>query len=235
MFTPALKLLVTAVKKVSTKAIRDFNELEHMQGNVSEANNFANVTQKLIQDTIYEDLHKFKSNYSFIVGDKLIQNKDESNTIIINGIVGFNNFVRTIPYFAINVVLARDFKPFASVYYNPITNEMFSAEQGFGAFYNKLKLRYHATENKPSTISYTDYLGFASLPHSDSHSVYISGCKALDLCYLSANKIDSCYFKDNISYAETMGALLIAQESNLILLYEEENKQWIKNLSIKKI
>ena len=235
MFTPALKLLATSVKKASTKVIRDFNELEHMQTNVLEATNFANLTQKFLQDTIYADLNKFKSNYSFIVGDELIQNKDESNTIIINGIVGLNNFIRTIPYFAINVLLARDFKPFASVYYNPITNEMFTAEQGFGAFYNRLKLRYNFSEHKPSTISYTDSLGFKDLTNSDAHRVYISGCKALDLCYLSANKIDACYFKDRVSYAETMGAILIAQESNLLLLYEEENKQWIKNLSIKQI
>ena len=58
----------------------------------------------------------------------------------IDPIDGTTNFVNGLPYFAISVALMKRSRSILSVVYNPITDEMFYAEKGKGAFLNEVKL-----------------------------------------------------------------------------------------------
>ncbi len=54
------------------------------------------------------------------------------------------NFLHGIPLFAISVALVRNGVPFAGVIFNPVTDELYVAEKGQGAYLNDRRLRVAA-------------------------------------------------------------------------------------------
>lgn len=54
----------------------------------------------------------------------------------LDPIDGTSNFVRGLPYFAISVALLHEGKSVLGVVYDPVSEELFAAEQGKGAFLN---------------------------------------------------------------------------------------------------
>jgi histidinol-phosphatase len=64
---------------------------------------------------------------------------------IIDPIDGTKNFVRRIPVWATLIALEEDGEVTAGVVYNPITDEMYSARRGGGAFRNGERIRVSST------------------------------------------------------------------------------------------
>ncbi|WP_028462468.1 inositol monophosphatase family protein [Nitrosomonas cryotolerans] len=58
----------------------------------------------------------------------------------VDPIDGTSNFLNGLPYFAISVALMQQGKSILGVVYNPISNEMFYAEKGGGAYLNGILL-----------------------------------------------------------------------------------------------
>ncbi|MDR2008194.1 MAG: hypothetical protein LBQ34_04395 [Alphaproteobacteria bacterium] len=212
MKTPLINLITIAINKVSHSIIRDFNEINFLLNNQQAAINYALTTNIRAQKIIAEDLAKFKENYSVVFKNlEVIDNKDESNFFIINGIVGMKNFAKGIPNFGISVSLERDSQIFAAIILNPITNEMFYAEKGQGAFYNGKRIRRSENKSVDSIVATDkDYLQ----NHQDfKGNAYISNCRLLDICYLAASKINDCFYDGKIPMYDVSPALLIATEA----------------------
>lgn len=230
MKTPLNNLLSIAVKKAANNVIRDFNEIDFLLSNPTASLNFAINSNIRVQKTIFEDLMKFKGNYSAIFKNlELVDNKDKSNFFIINGILGIKNFSKGIPNFCISAALERDSKIFASVIFNPITNDLFVAEQGSGAYYNNKRIRIsenRVSESEHNVIA-TD-LDYITTAKKTKNNFYISNCKALDICYLASNKINDCFYKSPSPAYDLLPSLLIANEAGYafdIKYKDEDNKK----------
>ena len=73
-----------------------------------------------------------------------VKGSDPDHLWIIDPIDGTTNFIHAIPLFAISLALERKDELVAAVTYNPITDELFTAEKGRGAFLNNRRLRVAA-------------------------------------------------------------------------------------------
>jgi myo-inositol-1(or 4)-monophosphatase len=229
MKTPLTNLLSIAVKKATHNIIRDFSEIDFLLNNPTAALNFAKISNTTAQKIIFDDLMKFKNNYSAIFQNlELFDNKDKSNFFIINGILGIKNFSKGIPNFCISASLERDSKIFASVVFDPIADNLFSAELGSGAYCNNKRIRI--IENRVSTsennIVATDLSHIVTAKKTKSN-FYISNCKALDICYLASNKISDCIYKDSSPAYDLLPSLLIANEAgfHFDIKYDETKKE----------
>lgn len=234
MISPILTLLITAIKKASHSVIRDFNEIESLLNNSAIATEYANKTQEKLLSFLHNDLSKFKPTYSFILmPNNIINNKDESNTFIINGIVGLKNFAQGLPNFAIDISLKRDKEIIASVIFNPISNELYCAEKENGAFFNQKKLRLASFHNSGSahTIA-TDNYFIKQDSNILNYNIAISNCPQLDICHLSSNKINQVCFAKPYSNNALGGALLIASCCG-IAIDMKTNKDTITQLILK--
>lgn len=65
---------------------------------------------------------------------------------IVDPLDGTKEFINTIPEFAISIALVIQEKPVVGVIYNPITDELYSARRGEGAFLNRHPI--HVTPKK---------------------------------------------------------------------------------------
>lgn len=90
--------------------------------------------------------HKFIGEESAAAGQKYTLT--DAPTWIIDPIDGTTNFVHRIPLVAICLGLTINKEPVIGIVYNPITNEIFSAIKGRGAFKNGFPIHVSNSEGK---------------------------------------------------------------------------------------
>lgn len=115
----------------------------------------------------------------------------------IDPIDGTSNFTRGLPYFAVSVALLREHKSVMGVVYNPVSDELFAAEAGKGAFLNGEKL-----VGRESAIPLNEALACVDMKRLPNKLLkllankppYASqrnfGASALDWCYTAAGRYD---------------------------------------------
>lgn len=232
MQTKTSAFLITAVKKVSSRIIRDFGEIESMLNIPKTAMDFALSCDSYVKSTLGKDLTNIKKNYGLITTDNVIKGIDSSNSFYVHGLVGLDNFYRCIPHFCVAVSLVRDNALFATVIHNPITNETYYAEKDLGSFYNKKRLYAQNQTQKPLDYLITDKEACKTLQFNKYHSVFISTCKILELCYLAAKKVNNCIFINPEKYWLVYPGLFILKEAGYTIDYEvSEDKQYISRVT----
>jgi myo-inositol-1(or 4)-monophosphatase len=109
------------------------------------------------------------------------------------------------------------------VVYNPLLNELFTAEIGKGAFLNKRKIRVSSTKElsksflatgfpydiRESEITNLDHFANFALR---SLAIRRAGSAALDLCYLAMGRFDG-FWELKLSPWDTAAASLLVQEA----------------------
>ena len=102
------------------------------------------VSDKKVEKILIDELQKARPNYS-ILSEEIGQiNKDESFKWIIDPIDGTANFLHGIPHFAISIGLEHNKEIICGIIYDPIKDEMFTAEKGNGSYVNNQRMRVSA-------------------------------------------------------------------------------------------
>lgn len=219
--SPTLTLLTAAVKKASTAVARDFNELEHLQSSVHGNTSFATRSVEKAQNILREELQKLKPNYAFIfeATDSLPQS---GNYFAVCAIDGIENFTHGNNKFAISVAVVTNNVVTAAVVYNPISDEMFFAEKGSGAFKEGFRSqeRLRVTGNKNlqnALLSCTATDNILPKALKISSNIRISGSTAMDLAYLAAGKVDAVIATNLPTNIVAAGILLVKEAGGYII------------------
>jgi len=125
-------------------------------------------------------------------------NSGDGGLWCIDPIDGTTNFVNGIPYFAVSVALMNRGRSVLGVVYDPIADEMFSAEKGKGAFLNKSKLpvKEYTPTAFEGAIASVDLKRLnkklaaiiSTTPPCSSQRNF--GASALDWCFTAAGRFD---------------------------------------------
>jgi myo-inositol-1(or 4)-monophosphatase len=157
----------------------------------------------------------------------------------IDPLDGTTNFAHGFPAFCVSMGLERraaglasdaDGEMIAGVIYDPLRDEMFSAERGRGAWLNGRRL--HVSKNKELAESLTA-TGFPSHKRHNSpnihfyqqitlrsHGVRRAGSAALDLAYVACGRLDGYWeFKLN-PWDTSAGALLVEEAGGAITHFD---------------
>ena len=153
MDSPLINVMIKAAKKASRGLRRDFNELENLQVMTKGPANFVTAADIRTQNTIYDELSYAKPDWSFIMEEsKPIRGSNPNSKFIIDPIDGTTNFMHGNPNFAISIAAEIDNKLEAALIYSPITDEMFIAERGKGAFLNDKRIRVASRKKLSESI-----------------------------------------------------------------------------------
>ena len=140
--SPHINLITKACLKASRPLIRDYGEIENLQVSKKAPGDFVSSADKRTEKILIEELQKAHPDYGIITEETGLINKSNiKNRWIIDPIDGTMNFLNSIPQFAISVGYEEDGEIKCGVIFNPITNEMFYAEKGNGAFLNNTRIR----------------------------------------------------------------------------------------------
>ncbi|MBZ5604921.1 MAG: inositol monophosphatase [Acidobacteriia bacterium] len=134
---------------------------------------------------------------------------------------GTTNFAHGFPMFNVTLALERDGELIAGVVFDPVHDEMFSAERGSGAFLNGARIHVSKAATIAQTLTAT---GFPSRKRHQnvnihfyyqlamlSHGVRRAGAAALDLAYVAAGRLDAFWEFGLNPWDMAAGVLLIRE------------------------
>ena len=138
--------MVKVCRKSAKILIRDFGEIEKLQVSLKGPGDFVTSSDKRVEKILIEELQKARPNYSILSEESgEIKNKNsEEFRWIIDPIDGTSNFLHGIPHFGISIGLEHNKEIICGIIYDPIKDEMFSAEKGNGSYLNNQRMRVSA-------------------------------------------------------------------------------------------
>ena len=228
MTSALLNVMINAAQKASRKLRRDFNELENLQVSTTGPADFVTSADIRTQKIIIDELIKAKPDWSFDAEeDNNSISKSTNNKFIIDPIDGTTNFLHGNPNFAISIAAEIDNRLEAGIIYSPITDELFFADRGKGAYLNDRRLRV-AKRNKLS-----ESVIVTGIPHigRGDQSKFIkeieelmpkvagirrSGSAALDLAWVAAGRYDG-FWETGLSIWDIAAGIIIIRESGGIV------------------
>ena len=204
-----LNIMIKASEKASKILIRDFGEIEKLQVSKKGPTDFVTNSDLKAEKIIIEELKKAKPNYSIISEENGTENnKDKTNTWIIDPIDGTVNFLHGIPHFAISIALRSKEEIVSGVIFDPIKNEIFYAEKNNGAFYNNHRIRV----SKKNQINDCLFVTGGKIKDELDLPYRKSGCAALDMAYVASGRYDG-YFQDNLNLWDIAAGIILVREA----------------------
>lgn len=216
--------LITVMSNAAIKAgkglLRDFGEVDQLQISRKSASNFVTKSDLRTEKLLQKELNTARPTYGFLLeeGGEIKGKPGEAHRFIIDPLDGTNNFIHAVPYFCISIAVEKTFpngdsEIVAGLIYDPIHNEIFSAEKGKGGFVNGRKLQVSARENLEEAMIAT---GNTAVAGSGAATMRHFGASALDLAYLAAGRIDACWYH-NIQPWDIAAGMLLVQEAGGIV------------------
>jgi myo-inositol-1(or 4)-monophosphatase len=220
--------MVTAARKAGRPLIRDFGELENLQISMKGPADFVTTADKRTERILIEELTKARPGYGFL-GEEggVVEGKDKTHRFIIDPIDGTLNFMHGIPQFAISIGLEREGQLVSGVVYNPVTDDLFMAEKGHGAFLNDKRLRVAARkELGPSVIATgLPFMGKEGHARASAEMAAVMnvtagirrmGAASLDLAYVAAGRFDGFWEHGLQPWDMAAGILLVKEAGGVI-------------------
>ena len=222
--SPALNVMIAAARKAGRPLIRDFGELENLQISQKGPGDFVTHADKRTEQMLIEELSHARPGYGFL-GEEggALEGKDKSHRFIIDPIDGTSNFMHGIPHFAISIGLEREGQIVAGIIFNPVTDDLFFAEKGHGAFLNNKRLRVASRKELPSCLFATG-LPFLGRPGharamaetkavlAASAGIRRFGAASLDMAWVAAGRFDG-YWEHGIHLWDIAAGLVLLREA----------------------
>ncbi len=219
-----MTVMIAAARKAGRGLARDFGEIEQLQVSVKGPATFASSADLRSEETLYKELSKARPGYGFLMEERgVVEGPDKTHRWIVDPLDGTTNFLHGVPIFCIAVALERDGEIVASLTYNPIHDELYTAEKGQGAFLNNRRLRVAARR------SLADALITTGIPHRGrpAHERFLSECRglmgqtagirrtgsaAMDLAWVASGRFDG-YIEHGLSPWDMAAGTLLVREA----------------------
>ena len=222
--SPEINLITKACMKASGSLIRDFGEIEKLQVSSKGPGDFVTSADKRTEKIIINELQKAHPDYGIITEEAgIINESNTQNRWIIDPIDGTFNFLKGIPQFAISIAYEKENEIICGVIFNPIMNEMFSAEKGKGAYLNNSRIRVSNRKKIKDALIVTGGPKQASTIKEKIFSEYITvsnkvsnvrkfGSAALDMAYVACGRFDG-YWQRELNYWDIAAGIVILKEA----------------------
>ena len=219
-----LNVMVGAARKAARSLKRDFGEVENLQVSMKGPANFVTAADRRAEETLYTELTKARPGYGFLGEESgATAGTDTTHTWIVDPLDGTTNFLHGIPQFAISIALEREGVIVAGLIYNPVHDEMFTAERGKGAYLNDQRIRVAARKRLADAVFACGlpHLGRGDLEQFRREFAVIQekvaglrrfGSAALDLAWVAAGRLDG-YWERNLSAWDIAAGMVIVREA----------------------
>jgi myo-inositol-1(or 4)-monophosphatase len=226
--SPLMNVMVGAVRKAAKAIKRDFGEVENLQISRKGPSDFVTKVDLKSEKVLRDELSRTRPHYGFVMEESgVIEGLDKTHRWYIDPLDGTTNFLHGVPHFAISVGLEREGHLVAGVVYNPITDEMFTAEKGRGAWLNDKRLRVSARRDLNVALVATG-IPYAGRPGHEKFNRELAlmmtevagvrrfGAAALDLAWVAAGRYDAFWERGLSSWDMAAGIVILREAGGLV-------------------
>ena len=219
-----MNVMIAAARKAARSLSRDFGEVAQLQVSIKGPANFVSAADHRAEEILYRELAKARPGYGFLMEEGgEVEGDDKSHRWLIDPLDGTTNFLHSIPLFAISIGLEREGQLVAGLIYNPISDELCTAEKGKGAFLNDRRLRVAARQTLADAVVSTGiphrgraghqrFLKQAEAVMSQVAGVRRTGAASLDLAWTAAGRFDA-YWEHNLQPWDMAAGILLVREA----------------------
>jgi myo-inositol-1(or 4)-monophosphatase len=155
-----------------------------------------------------------------------IPGDDKTHRWIVDPLDGTTNFLHSIPLFGISIALERDGQLVAGLIYNPVSDELYTAEKGKGAYLNDKRLRVAARKTLQDSVVSTGipfrgrggYERFARETRPLMHDVAgirRTGAASIDLAWTAAGRFDGYWEHDLQPWDMAAGIVILIEAGGI--------------------
>lgn len=225
---PMLNIAIRAARKAGNHIAKSLENAEKIESSQKGTNDFVTNVDKEAETIIIETIKSSYPEHCIVAEESgLIEGKDKGVQWIIDPLDGTTNFVKGFPHFSVSIAVRMNGKTEVACVYDPMLNELFTAQRGSGAQLNNARIRVNQLKDLNGTVLATGF-PFKQKQHSESYLKIVSalfvecadfrrtGSAALDLCYLAAGRVDG-FFELGLKPWDMAAGELIAREAGAIM------------------
>lgn len=177
------------------------------------------ASEKLIRETI----STYHPRHEILAEEGGLTEKPSEYRWIVDPLDGTTNYTHGYPLFCVSIALERSGEVVVGVVYDPMREEMFTAELGGGAALNNRAIRVSRTQQLTQSMLSTGFpydISTSRLTNLDhwanfalnAQALRRDGAAALDLCYVACGRFDG-FWELNLSPWDTAAGALIVSEA----------------------
>jgi myo-inositol-1(or 4)-monophosphatase len=218
---PMLNIAVRAARSAGEIINRSAENVGRLQINYKSKNDYATEVDRMAEQEIIRIIKAAFPDHA-ILAEESGEHKGNDYVWIIDPLDGTTNFLHGFPQFAVSIALKLKDRIEIGVIYDPLRDELFTAERGGGAMMNSRKIRVTAQANMVGALLGTGfpfknlqhidaYLGMFKALSIDTAGIRRAGAAALDLAYVAAGRLDGFWEIGLQPWDMAAGVLLIKE------------------------
>jgi myo-inositol-1(or 4)-monophosphatase len=227
--SPALNVVVAAVRKAGRGLLKDFGEVQNLQASVKGPGDFVSEADRRAEEVLRSELMHARPAFAFL-GEEGGGSGASAWEFrwVVDPLDGTTNFLHGIPHWAISVGIEKRISDTATelvagVIYNPASDELFWAEKGNGAYLNDRRIRVSARRSMLEALFATG-IPFAKVQRKAEFSATLSalmpqvagirrfGSAALDLAWVAAGRYDG-FWELGLNRWDIAAGLVLVKEA----------------------
>jgi myo-inositol-1(or 4)-monophosphatase len=225
---PMLNIAVRAARAAGDIIVRSMDRVDLLNITTKSRNDFVSEVDRQAEYEIANILQRAYPSHAILGEEHGEQGIAGSDYVwVIDPLDGTTNFLHGFHQFAVSIALFHRGKVERGVVYDPVKQELFTAQRGAGATLNNRRLRVTKQKGLSGALlgtgipfkdqSYIDpYLGMLKSLLRDAAGIRRAGSAALDLAYVAAGRFDGFWEIGLEKWDMAAGALLIQEAGGIV-------------------
>lgn len=175
------------------------------------------------EKTVVQTLREHFPDHGILAEERGEEAGESDHLWIIDPLDGTTNFAHSIPIFSVSIAFAYQGEIVFGTVLNPLTQELFVAEKGKGAFLNGVPIAVSQTAQASEALLVTGFpYNFKEIFDTviqrfgdclrAAQGVRRLGAASLDLCFVACGRFDG-FWEQNLKPWDTAAGFLIAEEA----------------------
>jgi len=227
MRKPVVNIAVQAARAAGKVILRSLSKRDSIKIEEKSRMDFTTDVDRQSELEIIKELRRAYPDHAILAEESGMQQPKSASearyTWVVDPLDGTSNFTRGYPHFSISIGLLDQGVPIAGVIYNPLSEELYTAYKGSGAFINDNRMRVGQRNSVTGALLGT---GFSPrtrdrLPLQqrivtrlldDAEDLRRTGSAALDLCYVANARLDG-FFEMGLKPWDIAAGVLMVREA----------------------
>ena len=208
--------------------MRDFLEIRLLRGSIRGSDAYARGAIERTESNIVDELRRLTPHYGVRTGLRDDEpGADPTRIWVIEPVDGVSNYAQGLSHWAMTMALVHKSVPVLAVLFNPLENELITAETGMGSWSNNTRIR----TSQKKRLSEFSVAAAPLADHGDGEQVSLDrlqrvasivknvrlfGSPSLDLAHVSCGRLDG-YWNETMTPSNLpASALILAEAGGLI-------------------
>jgi len=223
---PMLNIAIRAARAAGDVIMRKFERVDTLTVESKQHNDFVSEVDRQAEAKIIETLRQSYPGHAILAEESGASGNSEY-VWIIDPLDGTTNYLHGFPQFAVSIALQKAGKMEQAVVYDPVSQELFTASRGRGAWLDNKRLRVSARGTLENSLIGTGFpfLDSQNVDHymalfrdfvQSTSGIRRPGAAALDLVYVAAGRLDGFWETDLHTWDIAAGSLIIREAGGLV-------------------